>query len=163
MKTTRNIAKRNFLSNLTPFSPTDDILRLSFPFPNKILAFADGLMISTTHPSPGQACLNLQIVCDSVNQKLRDIKLNLNALKTVLMIFSKRLTKLPKFTLIVNGNQIHPSETAILLGLIMDPQLKWTCHIKAKDVSAKRALFSVNNCIRNSWGSVPSVHLGISS
>ncbi len=85
----------------------DDILRLSFPFPYKILAFADDLTISTTHPSPSQACLNLQIVCDSVNQKLRDIKLNLNALKTVLMIFSKRRTKLPKFTLIVNENQIH--------------------------------------------------------
>ena len=69
------------------------------------------------------------------------------------MVFSKRRTKLPKFTLIVNGNQIHPSETATLLGLIMDPQLKWTYHIKAKCVSAKRALFAVNNCIRNSWGS----------
>ena len=131
----------------------DDILRLSFPFPYKILAFADDLTISTTHPSPSHACLNLQIVCDSVNQKLRDIKLNLNALKTVLMIFSKRRTKLPKFTLIVNGNQIHPSETATLLGFIMDPQLKWTYHIKAKIVSAKRALFAVNNCIRNTWGS----------
>jgi hypothetical protein len=73
----------------------DDILRLSFPFPYKIHAFTDDLTTSTTHLSPTQACSNLQIVCDTVNQKLRDIKLNLNAQKTVYMIFSKRRTQLP--------------------------------------------------------------------
>jgi hypothetical protein len=131
----------------------DDILRLSFPFPYMIGAFADDLTTSSTHLSPTQAVSNLQIVCDTVNQKLRDIKLNLNAQKTVFMIFSKRRIKLPKLTLTVNGNQIHPSESATLLGLVLDPQLKWTSHIKAKCASAKRALFAVNNCIRNSWGS----------
>jgi hypothetical protein len=79
------------------------------------------------------ACLNLQIVFDAVNQGLHDIKLKLNAPKTVFMIFTKRRTlNYRKVTLVVNGNQIHPSEPATFLGLIIDPQSKWSSYIKAK-------------------------------
>jgi hypothetical protein len=140
---------------LSPFLWTilvDDLLRLQFPFPFKLIAYADDLTVVTSHKDPTVATRNLQLACDTISAWLHGIKLKLNASKTVFLIFSKRRLNLPTLQLVINGMGIFPSQEASFLGLIIDSHLKWASHIKTKCLAAKRALFSVHNCIRLNWG-----------
>lgn len=130
----------------------DDILRIVFPFPARFIAYADDLTVITSHLDPAIAVAHLQKACDAINNWLENVKLSLNASKTVLVIFSRRKIALPQLFLYINGIKIIPSRTVKYLGFLLDAQLKWTDHITQKCVAAKRALFAVYNCLRATWG-----------
>ena len=70
----------------------DDVLRLSFDFPSTIIAYADDLAVVVSSKSADVATSNLQLVCDSVSSFLTEIKLSLNASKTVMVPFHRRRT-----------------------------------------------------------------------
>lgn len=130
----------------------DDILRIVLPFPFKIIAYADDLTVITSHLDPAIAISQLQRACDAINSWLESIKLSLNASKSVLVLFSRRNTPLPVFSLLINEMKIFSSQTVKFLGFILDAQLKWSEHISQKCVAAKRALFAVYHCLRTTWG-----------
>jgi hypothetical protein len=130
----------------------DDILRTTFSIPFIILAFADDLTIATSHLDPVQAVHNNLQTISMLLIRFCVISSSIYTPKTVLFVFSKRKIKLPPVFLTVNGSLIHPSQKTSFLRLIIDLHLKGTKHIKAKYTSEKRALFSINSCIRISLG-----------
>ena len=81
----------------------DGVLRLIFPFPFKIIAYADDLTVITSHREPMQATLNLQKACDTIGLWLKGVKLSLNAVKSSFVIFHRfRATLLP-LSLVIDG------------------------------------------------------------
>jgi hypothetical protein len=53
---------------------------------------------------------------------------------------------------LINGFSIPCSQTVTYLGFFIDAQLNWQQHTIQKCAAAKRALFSVNNCLLLTWG-----------
>jgi hypothetical protein len=130
----------------------DDLLRLSFDFPVHFIAYADDITIVTSHKDPAMATRHLQIVCDAVGAWLNSRKLSLNALKTVFVLFSRKRSAWPDLSIDVDGVKITPSSSVHYLGFIVDANVKWKEHLKAKCESAKRALLTANSCLRKSFG-----------
>ena len=130
----------------------DDVLRLIFPFPCKIIAYADDLTVITSHRDPMQATLNLQKACDIIGLWLKGVKLSLNAIKSVFVIFHRFRAPLPPLSLVIDGVTILTSQSVTFLGFLLDAQLKWSRHINEKCIAAKKAIFAVNSCLRKSWG-----------
>ena len=102
----------------------DDLLRFSFPFPYRFIAYADDLTIVTSHKDPSIATKNLQQIYDTVMAWCRAHKLSLNALKTVLMLFSRRQLDIFTTYISINGDLIYTSKEATFLGFLLDSQLK---------------------------------------
>ena len=129
---------------------------MPFPFPIRLVACADDLTVVTSHKDATLATRNLQLACDIISLCLYRVKLKLNAIKTVFLLCSRRRVNLPTLHLTINGTNISPSQEASFLGLVIDSHLRWTSHIKSKCVAAKRALFAVQNCVRQTWGYDPN-------
>jgi hypothetical protein len=121
----------------------DDLLRLTFNFPVKTLGYADDISIATSHKDPAIASQNLQTACDAVVSWLGSRKLFLNPIKTVLILFSRKTTNWPDLKISINNVVIRPSQTT----------WEWKEHLKTKCASAKRALYAVNSCLRQTFGS----------
>ena len=102
----------------------DDLLRFSFPFPYRFIAYADDLTIVTSHKDPSIAAKNLQQICDTVMVWCRAHKLSLNALKTILMLFSRRQLDIFTTYISINGDLIYTSKEATFLSFLLDSQLK---------------------------------------
>lgn len=62
----------------------DDLLRKTFPFPVLIIAYADDITISVSHPDPKIAISRLQSVCNATLKWCESVKLVINALKKTL-------------------------------------------------------------------------------
>lgn len=80
------------------------------------------------------------------------IKLEINAAKTVLVIFSKGKVSLPALSLRVGSQVIHPSSSTRLLGVVIDQHLRWNEHIQEREISFKRTLHSVRRFLGRTWG-----------
>ncbi len=130
----------------------DDLLRLSFDFPVHFIAYAHDITIVTSHKDPDMGTRYLQIVCDAVGVWLNSRKLSLNALKTVFVLFSRKRSAWPDLSIDVNGVKITPSSSVHYLGFVVDANVKWKEHLKEKCQSAKRALLTVNSCLRRYFG-----------
>ena len=130
----------------------DDILRLNFNFSFKIIGYADDITIATDHKLPSVAIKNLQHVLETVNQLLLARRLQLNCVKSKLMIFSKKESDQSNLHLSLNGQQINASQATTFLGLTLHYRLRWDTHVDAKCLSAKRAFMKFHNIARNIWG-----------
>jgi hypothetical protein len=102
----------------------DVLLRLSFDFPVRFIAYADYITIDTSNKDPAIATRNLQIFCDAVWVWLSSRKFTLNALKTAFVLFSRKRSALPDLSIDVNGVKISPSPSVHFLGFIVDVNLK---------------------------------------
>jgi hypothetical protein len=94
----------------------DDVLRLKFSFPFRILGYADDLTVATYHKDPSIATRNLQSMCDELSNWCLISKLSLNAIKTVFMIMCKRLFDWSPLSITINGMLIPPSIETLFLG-----------------------------------------------
>ena len=68
----------------------DQIIRESFPFPQKVVAYADDIVLLVTNPNPEQVTDQLQIMCNTIVKKLKGIMLEVNAEKCVFMLFNRK-------------------------------------------------------------------------
>jgi hypothetical protein len=91
---------------------------------------------------------NLKIVYDAVGVWLSPRKLTLNALKTVLVFFSRKRSAWLDLTIDVNTVNITLSPSVHFLGFINDENFKCKEHQKAKCESAKLALLTTNSSLR---------------
>lgn len=131
----------------------DSLLDFRFPFPLKMIAYADDLVLCTWHPDLDTARNNLQVAIDNTTGRGRSVKLAFNALKTIYMVFSRRRRPFIEHQPItVNETPLKASRSCTYLGLILDEKLTWREHITVKCVKVKRLLFIVNKCCRLSWG-----------
>jgi hypothetical protein len=86
----------------------DDIIRSSFPFHALITGYADDTNLATQHKDPGMATNQLQTAVERVSQKLSEVKLSLNASKTVFMLFSKKRIPVSHLSLSIGDLKIPP-------------------------------------------------------
>jgi hypothetical protein len=134
----------------------DDLLRKVFPFPVLFASYADDTTVATSHKDPAIATQNLQLVCNVVETWLNSRKLLLNAIKTVFVLFTRKLSPLTHPFLITYGIKIIPSLEVSFLGFLLDAKLNWRGHLDTKCVSARRALLAINGCVRQYFGKDPS-------
>jgi hypothetical protein len=120
-----------------------DILRLRFLF--YIFAYADDLTVATSHKDPNMATANLQLVCNAIVNWCVESKLTLNAIKTILMLFSRKAIEFATLILglLIYDVNILPSIESQFLGFTFDYRLKWASHIAQKVLKAKKALFTL--------------------
>jgi hypothetical protein len=78
--------------------------------------------------------------------------MNLNALKTVLMLFHLQCPNASHLSISINDVLILPSTETVFLGFTLDSRLKWLSHFNAKAVAARKAFFAMLSCLRASWG-----------
>ena len=130
----------------------DHILRCTFPFPHQIIAYADDIAIVTWDKDPHKSVSNLQEMCDCIVQCFKAIMLDINAQKTILMIFTRARSPLPNFKLKINNIEICPSLSTKFLGLELDHKLNWRKHIENKCTATKRLMHSIRRYMRLTWG-----------
>lgn len=102
----------------------DDLLRLKLPGDTKIIAYADDITLITSHKDPKIAVETLKEAVEVIRRYLEEIKLSINATKTVLMVFSKKNMPI-EVSMTIDGHVILPSKSTKLLGVILDENLKW--------------------------------------
>ncbi len=130
----------------------DAMLRLKLPPGVKIVAYADDVTILATDRDPATAVRKAQEAVEIIQDWLRRVKLRVNAMKTVLIVFSKRKVTLPPLSLIVDGQVILPSSSAKLLGVTIDKHLRWTDHVEDRELMFKRTLHSIRRYLGKTWG-----------
>ena len=130
----------------------DDLLRLNFPFPFRIIAYADDLTVMTSHKDALMATKNLQSMCDAIAAWYINTKLFINASKTILLLFSRKNFDKSGHSIIIDSTNIYPSEEAVLLGFTIDSRLNWMAHVTAKCLAAKRTFFAARKNLRAIWG-----------
>jgi hypothetical protein len=130
----------------------DDVLKLSFPFLHLSSGYTDDLTIASAHKVPEIATHNLQLMCNSISLWCSQSKMNLNALKTVLMLFHLQCPNASHLSISINDVLILPSTETVFLGFTFDSRLKWLSHFNAKAVAARKAFFAMLSCLRASWG-----------
>ena len=141
-------------SALSPFLwnvLVDAVLNLQFEFDFAIIAYADDLVLISWNKSAAVATANLQLLCDEVVLWGHEVKLTLNASKTVFIIFFAK-AKNPQQSITINNTVIPQSKSCVYLGLAIDFKLNWRTHIENKCLAAKRLWFLVQRCARLSWG-----------
>ena len=95
----------------------DDLLRLNFPFPFRIIAYADDLTVMTSHKDALMATKNLQSMCDAIAAWYINTKLFINASKTILLLFSRKNFDKSGHSMIIDSTNI---ETLTELSLLQE-------------------------------------------
>jgi hypothetical protein len=98
----------------------DNLLRTVFLFPVLFAAYDDDTNVATSHKDPAIATQNLQLACNVVETWLNSRKLLLNAIKTVFVLFTRKLSPLTHLFLIINGIKIIPSLEVSFLGFLLE-------------------------------------------
>ncbi len=147
-----------FLWNLL----VDCLIRLSFNFPVRFIGYADDITIGTSHKDPVIAA---PILKSSVTRFLNGWrrKLFLNPLKTIFILFSRKLSGWPSLQILKNDVVIHPSQSVTFLGFIVNANLKWKEHVKAKCLFRRNPVLSrfIGICQRLLFNSC-CLHLSLS-
>ena len=130
----------------------DEVLEIAYPFPHKIIAYADDLVLCAYDRDPSVATKNLQTMCDTTILWGSSVKLGFNASKTVFIIFTRCKQVLPDLYLCINQSPIPRTNKCTYLGLIIDERLSWKEHVTNKVYSSKRLMFTVRKCCRLTWG-----------
>ena len=130
----------------------DHVLDFTYPFPCKVIAYADDLVLCAYDRDPTVATFNLQTMCDATVLWGTSVKLGFNASKTSFLIFTRNKQAIPNLQVIINNIPINRTNKCTYLGLIIDDHLTWKEHITAKCLASRRLLFIINKCCRLTWG-----------
>lgn len=132
----------------------DDILHLSsnHNMPGRARAYADDITATEQHKDLAIAVSLLQSLINCIKSKLEELKLKVNAAKTVLIIFNRKRSTTDNLHLIVDGLQIHPVTHTKLLGLTLDYKLNWTAHLNDKERQVRKIFFSLRSYTGKTWG-----------
>ena len=120
-----------------------------------VQAFADDLVIfisgicRITVREVAQATLN------KIDRWCRSKGLRLSAVKTVVMLFTRKRNKSLDQPIKIGGSNIELSTQAVYLGVTIDSDLSWTPHILRKIAAANRSLHSCRKAVGKIWGLEP--------
>jgi len=127
------------------------LFKISFNFDYSIIAYADDLVLVSWNKDVEVAVSNLQKMFDASVNWGSTVKLNFNALKTTFIIFYRK-RKLPGFSITISGTIINQSYSCMYLGLLIDSKLNWRPHIEMKCIAGTKAWWSIQRCVRRTWG-----------
>lgn len=128
----------------------DGVLRLEFPFLHDLIGYSDDLVLTTTDDDPLVATQNLQLMCGKIVSNLKDLLLEVNASKTVFILFRRTWKCVPSLS--INSTKINESPSTKYLGFTLDSELKWRPHINEKIIATKRLIFGLRRYTHLNWG-----------
>ena len=129
----------------------EELINLFYPFPFKIIGYADDIAIISMHKILEIALSNLQTMCNDAVANCEKLLLDINALKTILMIFTKSNVE-TSHSLVIKENEIVPSKTTKFVGFELDSKLNWKSHITSKCQATQRLIHMLRRCLRLTWG-----------
>jgi hypothetical protein len=112
---------------------------MSYPFPYKIIGYANDIAIVCWHKVIDIAISNLQLIANDTVAKCDRYLLDIKALKTIFMIFSNKGTIEPR-NFKIKENIISPSATSKFVGFELDTKLSWKSHIEEKCRAIQRQI-----------------------
>ena len=90
-------------------------------------------------------------MCDFVSIWCQSVKLELNAIKSIFMVFSS-LRNAPTVALEISNTVIPRSKSCLYLSITIDDKLSWDIHLSNKCIAVKRLLFLIYKCCCLTWG-----------
>ena len=124
---------------------------------NFIQAFADDLVILIRGFCKATLRNLAQLLLNKINNWCHTKGLKLSALKTKVILFTrKKDTSIPK-PIKVEGNVINLSTQAVYLGLTLDSKLTWSPHTQEKSTKGLNMLFACRKAVGKTWGLSPVV------
>ena len=129
----------------------EQLINSSFQFKFKIIGYADDIALIAMHKILQISIANLQLMCNEVLKNCENVLLEINPLKSILMIFCKQsLTDAAKIT--ISNFEIFPSNSTKFVGFEVDKKLNWKKHIEDKCLSTLRVIHHLKYCLRRTWG-----------
>ena len=122
-----------------------------FSFPFKIIGYADDIAIISMHRILEIAIQNLEIMCSETVTKCENFLLEINPLKSIFMIFSKK-NVIDNSTIKIKDNQIKPVNITRFVGFELDSKLNWKSHITSKCPATQKLIHALGKCLRLTWG-----------
>jgi hypothetical protein len=121
-----------------------ELICMSYPFPFKIIGYADDIAIVCWHNVIKIAMCNLQIIVNDtiITNCDRYYLLDINALMTTINdsydLFKQKKTKIISSHIKVKDTNIPPSSTSNFVGFLLDEKLNWKSHVEAKCQATQR-------------------------
>jgi hypothetical protein len=123
----------------------------TFSFPFIIIGYADDIAIISMHRFLEIAIQNLEIMCSEIVTKCENFLLEINPLKSIFMIFSKK-NVIDNSTIKIKDNQIKPVNTTRFVGFELDSKLNCKSHITSKCQATQRLIHALGKCLPLTWG-----------
>ena len=128
----------------------EELISILYPFPFKIIGYADDIAIICWHKILEIAISNLQIIANDTVTNCERYLLDINAVKTIFMIFFNKSVETK--TIKIKETSIKPSMISKFVGFELDAKLSWKSHIEAKCQATKRQIHLIRGCLRRTWG-----------
>ena len=90
-------------------------------------------------------------MCSEIVTKCENFLLEINQLKSIFMMFSKK-NVIENSTIKIKDNQIKPVNTTRFVGFELDSKLNWKSHITSKCQATQRLIHALGKCLRLTWG-----------
>ena len=120
----------------------DDILKITVPVPPAVqchlIGYADDIVALVTHHCQQVASSYLQLTCNKIVSALNNVFLDINASKSVFIMFCRNAVQNPSLSITLKGVSIPPCDSTKYLGLVVDSGLKWREHIAYKCITSKK-------------------------
>jgi ribonuclease HI len=132
----------------------EEVFHLCLPEGVFLPAYADDLTVGCSDPEFEVAIAKVQRACDRISEWCRSVKLELNASKTVVVLFDhrKRRSGPIPVSVTVNGETIAGVSKTTFLGMTLDDRLNWSEHVSAKCNAAARIFQTARRYLSLTWG-----------
>ena len=97
------------------------------------------------------------MLLNKINSWCHNQGLKLSALKTKVLLFTRRKDTTIPNPIKVEGNTIELSNQVVYLGLTLDAKLTWSTHIQDKANKGIKMLFACRKAVGKTWGLSPVV------
>ena len=130
----------------------DCVIRIEFAFSHEIIAYADDLLLLSYGFHCCTAVSNLQAMTDYFVYSLSSLMLQINARKSVFILFNRKKRPLPPLAIVIDQTSVCPSESTKYLGFEIDSKLTWRKHIEQRCASTIRVINGLRRYLRLTWG-----------
>jgi hypothetical protein len=129
----------------------EKLINSNFPFKFLIIGYADDIALVAMHKILQISIANLQTMCNEVFKNCENVLLDINPLKSVLMIFCKKMIT-DAVQIKINNVNIFPSRSTKFVGFEVDTKLNWRTHVEEKCLATQRVIHNLKYCLRRTWG-----------
>lgn len=129
----------------------DGVLRLKLPVGAEIIGFADDIILTVLGESLEEAEMLASEAVDTVEQWMREAKLQLAHQKTELLMVSN-CKKVQKATIRAGEQSISSKRDIKYLGVLIDDRLNFKSHVDYACEKAARAIANISWIMPNSFG-----------
>ena len=130
----------------------DCVIRIEFAFSHEIIAYADDLLLLSYDFHCCTAVSNLQAMTDYFVYSLSSLMLQINARKSVFILFNRKKRPLPPLAIVIDQTSVCPSESTKYIGFEIDSKLTWRKHIEQRCASTIRVINDLRRYLRLTWG-----------